>query len=485
MNTYSIRFAFLLVAGLLAAGSKAFAQFDDVYYAPGDASPAHPARGAGKEEWPAGRQDALYYDNEAYPYFGEEVSDSQARRFADDGEYDFDYDYYYSSRIRRFHGPFINLDFYSPFYTGFQSYDPFAWEVYSYPGANIYFNPGYSYAGYAAWRRWNRWSRWNDFYSWNNGCFAPPGYAFGYNSWCLPPSAYWGFGLYTPGYPAYYSNYYFGCPLPVSQYHGITETTIHVIHEGNARGGYYGPRITGNTGSSPRGPVERPGQAQPTFPQTPDSAAESNDKPRDLAASGLPGIAQPPARPRPDPDKAAAPKQNTIGHASGQVRSVPEDRARLKNTQPVLRAMPSPARDQNASGEYDRPQSRDAFRPSPARPSIGASSPVGGSNSTERPSAPRSPDPRRSAIPEPRTPDERPAVRSSPQGEFRPGQPFRRAEQAQPERDFPSSTRMSTRELSGTNRTPTSGSNAGRNSPGSHPGASSPGRGQLSPRGGG
>ncbi|MEO5905517.1 MAG: hypothetical protein ABIQ11_02240, partial [Saprospiraceae bacterium] len=240
------RFLFTLAVACLIP--SAYAQFDDVYYDPDNVD----LSGNYDSDYPddnyADEDEVTYYDDDEYEYYD-------------------DYDYYYSSRIRRFHRPYGGFDFYDPAYTSFNYYDPYYVDSYYYPGSSIYIAIGGSdYWSYRNWRRWNRYNRWNNFNHYNNW-HSPASYYYSYNSWFAPSYNYWGgyHGYHT--YSNYYNNYYNSCPSPLSNYYGINHTTVTHVNSGNDRGTYYGPRITGNTGSSPRGPVN-PGVVQPVMRET-------------------------------------------------------------------------------------------------------------------------------------------------------------------------------------------------------------------------
>jgi hypothetical protein len=92
-------------------------------------------------------------------------------------------DYSYSSRIRRFDGPYLGYGYYDPFYTDYYWYEPFSWNlgwnIYLGAGFSLGLNWGYPYYGY--------------------GCYDPWDY------YCYRPS-YW----YHPYYDSYYHHGYYG-----------------------------------------------------------------------------------------------------------------------------------------------------------------------------------------------------------------------------------------------------------------------------------
>ncbi len=247
--------AFLLGPVLVSA------QFDDVYYNPDHPDPyGHASYTPGTTGETYSEDGVTYYDDDDYEYFD-------------------DYDFYYSSRIKRFHRHYDGFDFYDPIYTSYYYYDPFYSDAYYYPGSTIYVHiGGFDYWEYRRWQRWNRWNSWNNYYGWNSWCVTPFTYYYAYNNWyggCH--NHYWsGYNNYYP-YSSYYNNYYSNCPFPVGYNNGITNVTVHHINSGGTRDTYYGPRFSGNTGSSPRGPVTRPGDVQPVLEGG--GLTDSNDKP--------------------------------------------------------------------------------------------------------------------------------------------------------------------------------------------------------------
>ncbi len=120
MTRYMTYRAKLWVIVLLALPLAGFAQYDDLYYNPDrDRSydlPTESDRSSSNNddwrqqdegEWDSGMiERAPSYDNEAY-------------------EFEQRHDYYYTSRIRRFHRPYYGFGFYDPIYVDRFYYDPF------------------------------------------------------------------------------------------------------------------------------------------------------------------------------------------------------------------------------------------------------------------------------------------------------------------------------------------------------------------------
>ena len=93
-----------------------------------------------------------------------------------------DYDYYFSSRINRFHRSYSAFNYYAPVFTDtyWYNYQPFSWGISIYGGGG--FGIGYSY----------NYPVYNYGYGYNNGWYDPY-----YGS-----SYYWGYD------PFYYNNWY-------------------------------------------------------------------------------------------------------------------------------------------------------------------------------------------------------------------------------------------------------------------------------------
>ena len=238
MKNYNLS-AFLIALFALASVNLAQAQYDDLYYDPDT--------------------DASYSSNDYDQYSSDDY-------YEEDASYsDFDddpYDYYYTSRIRRFHRPYYGFNYYDPVYVDMAYYDP-----YSRPGAVtvLIYDNNFGRNNWNSWGRYNRWNSFNRYSAWNswgnpyssfnrwnswNSWGSPYGYSsfgynnFGYNSWG---------GVGYGGFSNVYSNYY----CPPSWGNGNTYNTVYNVN--NARGNntngsqgtYSGPRRTG-TVATPR-----------------------------------------------------------------------------------------------------------------------------------------------------------------------------------------------------------------------------------------
>lgn len=178
------------------------------------------------------------------PYSGQEAApESETYR---DGSgttvinnyYDAPYDYYYSSRIRRFHRPYTGFGYYSGGYTDYRRYDPY------YNGVSIYFSWGTPW--YATTPGYYRY-------------FHYPYHSYHYNSWrydpWYSPYGYGGsYGSYGSGYRhgyshGFYDGYYYGS----SPYYGGYSQYGYSENSGyNPTEYHYGPRYAMSSNSGMR-----------------------------------------------------------------------------------------------------------------------------------------------------------------------------------------------------------------------------------------
>lgn len=350
VHTFRSFLTCLTLACLIPAAS---AQFDDVYYDPDkDYQDVSTNYDDSKYNNYSSEDDVTYYDDEEYAYYD-------------------DYDYYYTSRIKRFHTPYRGFDFYDPVYVSYNYYDPFYSDAYYYPGSSIYISFGNSnYWNYRHWRNWNRYNRWNHYNHWDSWC-SPSSYYYSYNSW-YSPGHYWGGYHGYHSYSNYYNNYYNTCPSPVSNYYGITNTTITHINNGSTRGSYYGPRITGNTGSSPRGPVIKPENVQPVMRDGVPVPSNSNDTPTSGGIGTRDGVRNPvPANPSPGIDKSPKPSPSSRTNPSEDLSSTPVDKELDKeiitgSKRPIFRPYPS-SKEPSPNPEGPTRTDRVKEQPSPSR----------------------------------------------------------------------------------------------------------------------
>ena len=221
-----------LITGLfLFVTSGLIAQFDDIYYNPDDDVWVE----ASSSTSSSGEYDDAYYEDETY----------------DDTDTWDEYNYYYTSRLRRFHRPFLGFDYYDDCYV-----DPFFYGDYGYsPRIRVTF--GYGYRPY--WGRYHyRHSYWYDpwYDPWYN-----TGYCGG-SSWGRYGYGYGGYG-YRHGYrDGFYDGYNWG-RYGYGGYgyggYGGYGNTDHGNRTDSNRDTYYGSRRSGVVKTSGRGPVTTSG----------------------------------------------------------------------------------------------------------------------------------------------------------------------------------------------------------------------------------
>lgn len=359
MNVYTLK-SLVLTLFVASFSISAYAQFDDVYYDPDKINTGSSYDYDDDDYSDPSADGVTYYDNDEYEYYD-------------------DYDYYYSSRIKRFHRYYSGFDFYDPIYTSYNYYDPYDYDLYYYPGSTIYISFGNDYWNYRNWRRWQRWNRWNNwgsYYGW--GWHSPASYYYSYNSWCSPSYNYWGGynGYYS--YNNYYYNYYNSCPTPLSNYYGVTHYTVNNLGNGNTRGTYYGPRTSGITGSSPRGPIDKPGNVQPVMKDNDKGVTQSNDRPTPGETPGVTGRTNP-GTPTLRPDANNPTPSTPVTKMDKQddgVRQIPVDkelpRSEAGSKRPVFKPeyKPYPTNETPRTGSDKPADDKPVYRPAPeSRPS--------------------------------------------------------------------------------------------------------------------
>ena len=129
MKIYKIS-SFLVALFTLSFATVSFAQYDDLYYNPSDDN----ATAASSYDYEEASDDYDEYDYDDSEY--------------DDYEYYDDYDYQYTSRIRRFNRSYRGFDYYDPIYTDAYYYN----RAYS-PGVSIYVGSPFTYNRFRTWNR--------------------------------------------------------------------------------------------------------------------------------------------------------------------------------------------------------------------------------------------------------------------------------------------------------------------------------------------
>lgn len=212
--------AFLLSFLIVGFAKVTFAQYDDLYYEP---------------DTDDGYYDASSYDTEdSYATDEYQVKDSDSY---DNDDYDYfnDYNYYYSSRIRRFNRPIYGSSFYDPFYVDSYYYNPASYLGRSSSGLTLLiydnnFGPSYGFG--------SPYNRFNSF----NSPFYDPFYS--------PFSPRYSSLSFYGGSPFYGgSRFYGGSPFfsglgPCISYgNGFSYPTVNTVTTNN----YYGPRRVGSS----------------------------------------------------------------------------------------------------------------------------------------------------------------------------------------------------------------------------------------------
>ncbi len=246
-----------------------YAQYDDVYYDPSKVE----------------SKTYTQLERENYNSNVDQNKSSQLEEDYDDqySELD-DQEYYYSSRIRRFHSGYYTRDYYDPFYTNMGFYDPWINDPFLWGNSIIIVNGGW----YNPWRarRFNSWG-WNNSYwgywNWYSG-YCPNTFAYGYGGWYDP----WRYGnrwggwndpwCYNPGFNSWGNN---GNGWGGGRWRQGDWRDRDDRYTDNPKGTYYGSRNSGGTTTSRSGPV----RVRSTEPNA-DKSFDPNEKTVDQGNDG-------------------------------------------------------------------------------------------------------------------------------------------------------------------------------------------------------
>ncbi|TVQ47651.1 MAG: hypothetical protein EA362_06575 [Saprospirales bacterium] len=196
MKNYSIQ-SILITAIIALLPISLWSQYDDLYYNPDDFQTTT-------------FRNNVYSDSDIS--FGEQEYDSQ---------YFDDYDFYYTSRIRRFHRPARGIDFYDPYFVDlvyygyhspgvtiyvspyrFRPYRPHAFSYYHWHHHDPFFNPYHSW--HNPWRPYRTYRPYGSFHSYGFG------FGYGYSSW--GSFGYRGCPIFYTSNNYYVNNYYTSRP---------------------------------------------------------------------------------------------------------------------------------------------------------------------------------------------------------------------------------------------------------------------------------
>ncbi len=197
-----LAFGSLFAMMLVSSGLKA--QYDDMYYDPDDFRSTQTDRG--------------YYDNEEPASFNEDDYRDRTSASNSDDEY---YNYYYSSRIRRFNRPYSGFGYYDPVYVDMAYYDPFFRPagttvlIYNNPYGSA-FRPGFgnrfAYGSPFGYSSFNRgWGSAYGAYGYNDPFYYGRGYNPGFGSPYGFGGGFGGFGSAYGGLGGYGGAGYY-CP---------------------------------------------------------------------------------------------------------------------------------------------------------------------------------------------------------------------------------------------------------------------------------
>lgn len=245
----------LLLFGVSA--TAALAQYDDVYYDP------------------ERNNNRTYTERrQVQP----KTTPAQTEEYVDENYDEEEYDYYYTSRIRRFHRPYAGFNYFDPIYVDSYYYDAFAR-----PGvAVLIYDDPFGYYGFNRMSRFNRWNGWayggwnrfNRFNSWNSwGNYDPycmwsnPGLSFGFSRWNSFGMNNWNsFGF---GNPYWANSGWFNTPTWGNNYY-YNNNNYYTNNQGeNNRNIYSGPR-TGGGGVGTQPGLDNPNGRTPRFTSDPD-----------------------------------------------------------------------------------------------------------------------------------------------------------------------------------------------------------------------
>ncbi|MDB9775243.1 hypothetical protein OAB47_03315 [Vicingaceae bacterium] len=348
--------------------STTLSRFDDIYYSPTDI-PRIPAPSAAETE-------AIANDGYTDDYALEEplpLDENTVNRNNQDFNMDDYYDYEYTARLRRFHGPTVGVGM------GMGYYDPFFVDPFFYNrnpmfiGGSIY-DPFFSpMGGWNVGFGYNPWG-WNNGFGMNNAYWA--GYNHGFNNGFYGGNGFDnGFGRSVSRSNTHYAPRGSGITAPY-QRGGRAEQ--NPIRENNGRMG----NPTNNT-------------TQPVRPETRTARPATRPSADDYARPSSP-TASPTTRPTTRPNVNQSVPQNVRPQVPSNATAVPQQSTRPSRTNTYSRpsrggSYNQPTTPQRSSPTRTAPQSSSPSR-SPSfnsSPSFNRSSGGGSRSSSPRSSSPR------------------------------------------------------------------------------------------------
>ncbi len=295
-------------------------------------------------------QNTSSYQN---PNYSDSYADGDGKTYITNNYYGDSYnsdDYYYASRIRRFHNPYAGFSYYSPAYVGYY-YDPF------YSGFSI----GFGYT-------WGMGYGWNSFYGGYYDPFWNPFWYPSYGSWYYSPHHAYNQGYWNGYYDGYYDRYYTG------------------IGSSSGKNSYYRPRSGRGTdnvgGASPRG-RENTGTVSGTVERRNENTGQVRPNIENQIKT-----ATPPTKTNNDPTIIGARPENTN---SGSTPASRKEDIRISDSgSPAIRSTPSSGTTINDASKkpngYVAPSIPGSSKTEPREPVSKPSSPPVISNPAIRPS---------------------------------------------------------------------------------------------------
>lgn len=155
-----------------------------------------------------------------------------------------DYDFYYTSRIRRFHRPIQGFNFFNPYYIDMAYYDSFMRSA----TTMLIYDDFYSYRMFNRFNRWNNFNNFGGFNRWNSFGMNDP-FSIGWNS---PFSRFGEMGMNSFGWAGSQMMFMpFNNFIPMwgngYGYNNFPQNNNNPVTPIDASNGHYGPRRGGGS----------------------------------------------------------------------------------------------------------------------------------------------------------------------------------------------------------------------------------------------